>query len=179
MGLHRVDKTPCGFSFVEYFSRDDCLTAAALLNGKTLERRVIKFEVDPGFEEDRQYGRGKSGGQVRDEIRKDYDFERGGTAPTLPMQAATSFEHAPQEMAGLAPPRLSQPTSTYGGPRRHHYDRSRDHEDRHDVRFNGGHRRQRSRDESRYNVGDRRGPPGVPTRQVDEFGRDIVDRNQE
>jgi hypothetical protein len=31
-----------------------------------------------GFEEGRQFGRGKSGGQVRDEYRTDYDVGRGG-----------------------------------------------------------------------------------------------------
>ena len=32
----------------------------------------------PGFVEGRQYGRGKSGGQVRDEYRLDFDLGRGG-----------------------------------------------------------------------------------------------------
>jgi hypothetical protein len=31
-----------------------------------------------GFEEGRQFGRGKHGGQVRDEYRTDYDVGRGG-----------------------------------------------------------------------------------------------------
>ena len=31
-----------------------------------------------GFQEGRQFGRGKSGGQVRDEYRTDYDVGRGG-----------------------------------------------------------------------------------------------------
>jgi nuclear cap-binding protein subunit 2 len=30
------------------------------------------------FQEGRQYGRGKSGGQVRDEYREEYDEGRGG-----------------------------------------------------------------------------------------------------
>ncbi|KAH8861615.1 Nuclear cap-binding protein subunit 2 [Schistosoma japonicum] len=64
MGLHRFDKTPCGFCFVEYCTRDD--------------DRIIRTDWDAGFEEGRQYGRGRSGGQVRDEFRKDYDAERGG-----------------------------------------------------------------------------------------------------
>ena len=33
--------------------------------------------MDIGFAEDRQFGRGKSGGQFRDEMRKEPDAERG------------------------------------------------------------------------------------------------------
>lgn len=36
------------------------------------------MDRDPGFREGRQYGRGKSGGQVRDEYRMDFDLGRGG-----------------------------------------------------------------------------------------------------
>lgn len=34
--------------------------------------------MDAGYKEGRQFGRGKSGGQVRDEHREDYDPGRGG-----------------------------------------------------------------------------------------------------
>lgn len=34
--------------------------------------------MDLGYKEGRQFGRGKSGGQVRDEHRQDYDPGRGG-----------------------------------------------------------------------------------------------------
>ena len=34
--------------------------------------------MDLGYKEGRQFGRGKSGGQVRDEHRQDYDAGRGG-----------------------------------------------------------------------------------------------------
>ena len=40
--------------------------------------RVIKVEMDPGFVEGRQYGRGNTGGQVRDEMRAGFDGARGG-----------------------------------------------------------------------------------------------------
>jgi RNA recognition motif-containing protein len=78
MGLHREKKTPCGFAFVEYFTRRACKDAEELLNGKTLENRVVKFELDPGFKEGRQFGRGRGGGQVRDDFREEDDPERGG-----------------------------------------------------------------------------------------------------
>jgi hypothetical protein len=39
---------------------------------------VIRTDWDAGFQDGRQYGRGKTGGQVRDEYRTDYDPGRGG-----------------------------------------------------------------------------------------------------
>ncbi|TNN10763.1 Nuclear cap-binding protein subunit 2 [Schistosoma japonicum] len=78
MGLHRFDKTPCGFCFVEYCTRDGAEMAMRYINKTRLDDRIIRTDWDAGFEEGRQYGRGRSGGQVRDEFRKDYDAERGG-----------------------------------------------------------------------------------------------------
>merc|ERR1712012_1442437 len=53
MGLDKFKRTPCGFCFVEYYTRQDTEAAQAYINGK-------------------------SGGQVRDEYRTDYDAGRGG-----------------------------------------------------------------------------------------------------
>ena len=64
MGLDRVKRTPCGFCFVEYFDRSDSETALRFLNGAKLDDRQIRTDWDWGFEDGRQYGRGKSGGQV-------------------------------------------------------------------------------------------------------------------
>ncbi|XP_064459164.1 nuclear cap-binding protein subunit 2 [Ornithodoros turicata] len=78
MGLDRYRKTPCGFCFVEYYNRDDGENAIRYINGTKLDDRIIRTDWDAGFIEGRQYGRGKSGGQVRDEYRTDYDSGRGG-----------------------------------------------------------------------------------------------------
>lgn len=78
MGLDRNKKTPCGFAFVEYKTRQEGLRAKALLDGFKLDERFIRVDLDAGFVEGRQFGRGKSGGQVRDEFRVDYDAGRGG-----------------------------------------------------------------------------------------------------
>jgi nuclear cap-binding protein subunit 2 len=78
MGLDRIKKTPCGFCFVEYYTRRDALDAQKFVNGTKLDERVVRTDVDPGFQAGRQYGRGRSGGQVRDEHREDYDEGRGG-----------------------------------------------------------------------------------------------------
>lgn len=69
MGLDRYKKTPCGFAFVEMERRRDALDAIAHLSGVKLDGRVIRCELDAGFKPGRQYGRGASGGQVRDDRR--------------------------------------------------------------------------------------------------------------
>ena len=76
MGLDRFLKTPCGFCFVEYYHRSDALQAVSNLSGTKLDGRVIRVELDAGFQPGRQYGRGASGGQVRDERRGQADPAR-------------------------------------------------------------------------------------------------------
>ncbi|EME26694.1 Nuclear cap-binding protein subunit 2 [Galdieria sulphuraria] len=78
MGLDRFRRTPCGFCFVEYFSRASAELAIKYISGTKLDDRVIRADWDYGFEPGRQFGRGRSGGQVRDEHREDYDPGRGG-----------------------------------------------------------------------------------------------------
>lgn len=78
MGLDRVRKTPCGFCFVEYFTREEALACMNWINGSKLDDRLLRSDWDAGFFEGRQYGRGKHGGQVRDEYRTDFDPCRGG-----------------------------------------------------------------------------------------------------
>ncbi|EKV05102.1 Small subunit of nuclear cap-binding protein complex [Penicillium digitatum PHI26] len=97
MGLDRFNKTPCGFCFVEYYTHQDALDCLKYIGGTKLDERIIRTDLDPGFEEGRQFGyevitnggygqlvtdflcrRGKSGGQVRDEYREEYDPGRGG-----------------------------------------------------------------------------------------------------
>lgn len=48
------------------------------ISGTRLDERVIRCDLDPGYTEGRQFGRGKNGGQVRDEFRQEYDAGRGG-----------------------------------------------------------------------------------------------------
>jgi nuclear cap-binding protein subunit 2 len=69
MGLDRNKKTPCGFAFVEYRRRQDALIAVSQLSGTKLDGRVIRVELDAGFKPGRQFGRGMSGGQVREDRR--------------------------------------------------------------------------------------------------------------
>ncbi|TFY81706.1 hypothetical protein EWM64_g2304 [Hericium alpestre] len=48
------------------------------ISGTKLDERIIRCDLDLGYRDGRQFGRGKSGGQVRDEHRQDYDPGRGG-----------------------------------------------------------------------------------------------------
>nr|ODN80156.1 nuclear cap-binding protein subunit 2 [Cryptococcus depauperatus CBS 7841] len=78
MGLDRNTKTPCGFAFVEYFLHEEATDCMRYISGTKLDERVIRCDLDPGYKEGRQFGRGRSGGQVRDEFRQEYDSGRGG-----------------------------------------------------------------------------------------------------
>ncbi|KAJ8078702.1 nuclear cap binding complex subunit [Marasmius tenuissimus] len=78
MGLDRNTRTPCGFCFVEYYTHAEALASMRYVSGTKLDERIVRCDLDLGYKEGRQFGRGKSGGQVRDEHRQDYDAGRGG-----------------------------------------------------------------------------------------------------
>lgn len=48
-----------------YYTRTGAENAMRFINGTRLDDRIIRTDWDAGFKEGRQYGRGKSGGQVR------------------------------------------------------------------------------------------------------------------
>ena len=106
MGLDRNSKTPCGFCFVEYLRREATDDAVRLLSGSKLDDRIIRVDWDGGFVEGRQYGRGRSGGQVRDEYRSSAEFDAGrggwGKADEQPMHQPRrrSFEGRPRGGGG-------------------------------------------------------------------------------
>ena len=98
MGLDRFLKTPCGFCFVEYHDRKDALQAVANLSGTKLDGRVIRVELDAGFQPGRQYGRGVSGGQVRDDRRNRSDPARKRQKLNwTPPPSVTNNNNAPKE----------------------------------------------------------------------------------
>lgn len=61
-----------------YYFHADALAALRYISQTKLDERIIRADLDPGYKDGRQYGRGKSGGQVRDEYREDFDSGRGG-----------------------------------------------------------------------------------------------------
>lgn len=78
IGLDKRQRTQCGFCFVEFDSHEEARVAVDCLSGTLLDGRVIRVDWDPGFQEGRQYGRGRNGAQKRDAMRRDWDWERGG-----------------------------------------------------------------------------------------------------
>ncbi|KAL4200200.1 hypothetical protein AMTRI_Chr03g148560 [Amborella trichopoda] len=68
MGLDKNTKTPCGFCFVVYYSREDTEDSVKYISGTILDDRPIRVDFDWGFQEGRQWGRGRSGGQVSVEL---------------------------------------------------------------------------------------------------------------
>lgn len=78
MGLDKNTMTPCGFCFVMYYTRADTEDSVKYISGTILDDRPVRVDFDWGFMDGRQWGRGRSGGQVRDEYRTDYDPGRGG-----------------------------------------------------------------------------------------------------
>jgi nuclear cap-binding protein subunit 2 len=83
MGLNNITKTPCGFCFVEYYNPEHMKAALKYVSGTICDDRVIRCDADGGFKPGRQYGRGRSGGQIRDERRDNIDPSRGGMAPQV------------------------------------------------------------------------------------------------
>ncbi|SCU84158.1 LAME_0C08482g1_1 [Lachancea meyersii CBS 8951] len=93
MGLDRFKFTPCGFCFVIYNTPEEALNAVKYLSDMKLDDRNITLDLDPGFEDGRQFGRGKSGGQVSDELRFEYDASRGGFTVPLVDRIGTNATH--------------------------------------------------------------------------------------
>jgi hypothetical protein len=67
--------------------------------GSKCDDRVIRVDWDEGFSEGRQFGRGDTGGQRRDDYRPDYDQGRGGFNPR---QAAAQAAAAASPHGGSA-----------------------------------------------------------------------------
>ncbi|GER27565.1 nuclear cap-binding protein subunit 2 [Striga asiatica] len=83
MGLDKNSKTPCGFCFIMYYSREDTEDAVKYISGTILDDRPIRVDFDWGFQEGRQWGRGRSGGQASISVCPGIEFNfliirRGG-----------------------------------------------------------------------------------------------------
>ncbi|CAE8648051.1 unnamed protein product, partial [Polarella glacialis] len=57
--------------------------AVNLLNKTMFDDRVVRVDFDAGISEGRQFGRGESGDQWRDDFRGDFDVARGGQGRNL------------------------------------------------------------------------------------------------
>ena len=76
MGLNRLTHSPCGFAFIEYLDQESAKIARKTLMGTILDGKEIRVDIDIGYDDGRQYGRGWYGCQKRDEIRRSYDPDR-------------------------------------------------------------------------------------------------------
>lgn len=122
LGMDRFQKTPCGFAFVEYASRSHALDAVAFLSGSKLDGKVIRVELDAGFKPGRQYGRGSSGGQVRDDKRGSIDPKRRSKGRYSGGGEGTGGDNKNMASRWEAPPTSGQQNSSNGGdPVRGHY----------------------------------------------------------
>ncbi|XP_054813885.1 nuclear cap-binding protein subunit 2 [Prosopis cineraria] len=136
MGLDKNTKTPCGFCFVLYYSREDTEDAVKYISGTILDDRPIRVDFDWGFQDGRQWGRGRSGGQVRDEYRTDYDPGRGGYGKLVQkeLEAQRQLVDYGAGSLGSFPPVLQPSYGRHGGSHRcgrdYHKKRHRD-DDRH------------------------------------------------
>ena len=76
IGENKQDNTPCGFCFIDFYERQSALDAIKWITRTYLDGRMTRVDIDRGFEEGRQYGRGKNGAQRRDDFRDKEDPDR-------------------------------------------------------------------------------------------------------
>ncbi|OMO91861.1 hypothetical protein COLO4_18047 [Corchorus olitorius] len=94
MGLDKNSKTPCGFCFVLYYSREDTEDAVKCISGTILDDRPIRVDFDWGFVEGRQWGRGRSGGQRELEAQRQLvDYGAGSLGSFQPVMAPQYGRH--------------------------------------------------------------------------------------
>ncbi|KAG9139823.1 hypothetical protein Leryth_020217 [Lithospermum erythrorhizon] len=147
MGLDKNTKTPCGFCFVLYYSREDTEDAVKYISGTILDERPIRVDFDWGFQEGRQWGRGRSGGQVRDEYRTDYDPGRGGYGKLVQKELEAQRELVDYNAGSLGSFHPIMPLPHYGGRHeRHERNQGYGGSQRHGRDF---HHRKRYRDDDR------------------------------
>lgn len=78
MGLNSLTKQPCGFAFLAFSTSQQAHTTRAVMHGLQVDERTVGVDLDQRFKAGREWGRGKSGGQIRDEVRQGWDKGRGG-----------------------------------------------------------------------------------------------------
>ncbi|XP_002987302.2 nuclear cap-binding protein subunit 2 [Selaginella moellendorffii] len=115
MGLDKNNKTPCGFCFIIFYTRDDAQDSVKYISGTILDDRPIRVDFDWGFEDGRQWGRGRSGGQVRDEYRTDYDPGRGGYGKLVQKELESRRSLVDYSAGGLATTSSTIVKNPYGG----------------------------------------------------------------
>ncbi|KAM0688146.1 Nuclear cap-binding protein subunit 2 [Conglomerata obtusa] len=67
MGVNKFDNKQCGFCFIEFYDRKAASDAINLFNNFRLDNRCLRCSFDYGFSDGREKGRGKKGGQIKDD----------------------------------------------------------------------------------------------------------------
>jgi hypothetical protein len=77
--MHWTQKTFIYFNIVtcpsRFYLRNDAENAIRFVNGTRLDDRIVRTDWDAGFIEGRQYGRGKTGGQVCKSLTLKFNYE--------------------------------------------------------------------------------------------------------
>jgi hypothetical protein len=60
---------------VEFYTHAEALAALRYVSGTKLDERIVRCDLDLGYTDGRQFGRGKSGGQVRLHVGDAYAIE--------------------------------------------------------------------------------------------------------
>ena len=94
--IRHQDSSPHANAVNRLSFRADTENAMRYINGTRLDDRIIRTDFDAGFIEGRQYGRGKSGGQVSDVIYfKDYNIRFLVCSPTPPIKLSGKIPLSP------------------------------------------------------------------------------------
>ena len=96
MGLDKHQMTPCGFAFVVYYTRQDAEDAVKYISGTIMDDRPVRVDFDWGFKDGRQYGRGRSGGQVQSLLSRSHII-------AVRSWCAQAGDHAPQACCKISP----------------------------------------------------------------------------
>lgn len=64
-GINRIDLSQCGFCFIDFCHSKITIACFVNTSGLKLNNRILRIDLDQGFNEGRQFGRGKRGGQFR------------------------------------------------------------------------------------------------------------------
>lgn len=158
MGLNRETKAPCGFCFVEFYTYENACAALKYLDSTVCDGQTIRCELDGGFKPGRQFGRGKSGGQIRDE-RKQQELALRLGAPKPPYPPGNSRGRA----VVLVPPDIDRHRGDEGGPGHKGGKDLRPIEDRleNGLSTSRGQKRSRSEDNEEADVDSKAAEAGV------------------
>lgn len=70
MGLNKNNLLFCGFAFVEFYNHSDCQKGCVATNQMMIDGTHVRVDMDYGFVEGRQFGRGFAGGSFIGDIKK-------------------------------------------------------------------------------------------------------------